>query len=127
MNALDERQMGVHVRIAGWLLIAGNAFFLLIGLFVLLLLVGVGIAVQDPQASPILLVVGVGVGGFLAVLGVPGIVAGAGLLARQGWARILAIVVAILSLPNFPLGTVLGAYVLYVLLQDAAPGYFAQR
>ena len=124
MNTLDERQLQVHVPIVGWLLIVSNAVFLLIGGLVLVLLVGIGVAVQDPEATMILPIVGLAVGLFLAALGIPGIVASAGLLARKSWARILAIVVAIFSLANFPFGTVIGGYALWVLLQDAAPAYF---
>jgi hypothetical protein len=36
----------------------------------------------------------------------------------------LAIVVGILNLANVPLGTALGAYTLYVLLQEQADGLF---
>jgi hypothetical protein len=45
-------------------------------------------------------------------------------LARKSWARILAIVVAILGLMHFPVGTLIGIYALFVLLQDATPSYF---
>ncbi len=56
------------------------------------------------------------IGGFLLVKGVIGIIAGWGLLDRQPWARILAIVLGFLSLIHFPLGTALGVYTLWVLL-----------
>jgi hypothetical protein len=59
------------------------------------------------------------VGGFLLLKGVVGIIAGWGLLDRQSWARILAIILGFLSLLHFPLGTALGVYTLWVLL----PGY----
>jgi hypothetical protein len=59
------------------------------------------------------------VGGFLMVKGVVGIIAGWGLLDRQSWARLLAIILGFLSLLHFPLGTALGIYTLWVLL----PGY----
>ena len=125
MNALDQRQLQVHVPVAGWLLIVSNALFLLVGGFVFLLLVGIGFAVREAEATGILLVTGIAVGLLLAALALPGIVAGAALLARKAWGRILAIVVAVLSLANVPLGTVIGAYVLWVLLQDAATEYFS--
>lgn len=127
MNTLDERQLQVHVPIVGWLLIVSNALFLLIGALVLALLVGIGLAIPEPEVNVVLPIVGLAVGLFLAALGIPGIVAGAGLLARKSWARILAIVVAIFSLANVPIGTVIGAYVLWVLLQAAAPDYFGQH
>jgi hypothetical protein len=55
-------------------------------------------------------------GGVLIITGVLGLIAGWGLLERQGWARILAIILGFLSIFHFPLGTALGAYTLWVLL-----------
>ncbi len=125
MNSLDERQLQTHVPVVAWLLIVSNALFAVVGGFVFVLLAGIGVAVQEAQAGWILATVGIAVGVFLVALAIPGIVAGIGLLGRRQWGRILAIVVAILGLANFPIGTVIGAYALWVLLQDAAAGYFA--
>lgn len=41
---------------------------------------------------------------------------GFGLLRRRSWARVVGIIVAILSLLKFPIGTALGIYTLWVLL-----------
>jgi predicted nucleic acid-binding Zn ribbon protein len=49
-----------------------------------------------------------------------GIIAGAGLLQRQPWARTLAIVLGCISLINIPFGTALGIYTLWVLLSPNA-------
>ena len=51
------------------------------------------------------------------VSGAAGIAAGWGLLQRQPWARILAIVLGCTSLFDMPFGTALGIYTLWVLLQ----------
>ncbi len=59
-------------------------------------------------------------GVFLAIKGGAGILAGVGLLQRQGWARVLAIVVAIFALLSVPIGTALGVYTLWVLLSPNA-------
>jgi hypothetical protein len=72
----------------------------------------------------ILAVVGFSVGIFMAVLALPGLLAGIGLLKRKNWGRVLAIVVSFLNLLNFPLGTLLGGYSLWVLFQEAAGTYF---
>ena len=48
------------------------------------------------------------------------IAAGYGLLTRRSWARVLTIVVAILSLIKLPIGTALGAYSLWVLAPRAS-------
>ena len=60
------------------------------------------------------------VGGVFIVTGVLGLIAGWGLLDRQSWARILAIVLAFLSVIHFPLGTAIGAYTLWVLLPSSS-------
>ena len=127
MNSLNQRQLQLQVPVVGWLLIVGHALFLLIGGFVFILLAGIGVASGEREAMAILGTVGTAVGLLLVVLGIPGLVAGAGLLARRSWARILAIVVGILGLVNFPIGTVIGVYTLCVLMQDAAAEYFAPR
>jgi hypothetical protein len=51
----------------------------------------------------------------LLVKSVVGIAAGAGLLQRQPWARVLAIVLGIIILLNIPFGTALGIYTLWTL------------
>jgi hypothetical protein len=56
------------------------------------------------------------VGGLILVKAGAGFIAGWGLLQRDPWARILALIVAFISLFNVPLGTGLGIYTLWVLL-----------
>ena len=124
MSQLSLEQLRQHVTILGWLYIVGHAFFLVIGLFVFLLLSTIGAVSNDPQATLILGLVGTGVGILIGVLSIPGIVAGFGLLGQKVWARYLAIVVAVLGLINFPLGTLIGLYTLWVLFQENAADYF---
>jgi hypothetical protein len=45
-----------------------------------------------------------------------GFIAGWGLLQREAWARILALVLAFISLFNIPFGTAIGVYTMWVLL-----------
>lgn len=122
---MNERQLEQHVTLLGWLHIIGHAIFLVIGAFVFLLLTGIGAASGDFQATRVLVVVATAVGLLMVVLALPGLAAGYGLLKRRSWGRILAIVMGILNLPNFPLGTALGLYTLWVLLQTEAVDHFA--
>ncbi len=55
-------------------------------------------------------------GWVLVVKAVAGVIAGWGLLQREPWARILALVVGFIALLHVPLGTALGIYTLWVLL-----------
>jgi len=125
VNQLNEQQLQQHVTVLGWLHIVGNAIMFLLGCFVFALLWGIGAATGDPEATTILVIVGTTVGALFVVLGIPGIVAGYGLLKRKAWGRILAMVVGFLGLVNFPLGTAIGIYTFWVLLQEAATEYFA--
>jgi hypothetical protein len=124
MNYLDERQIGQHIMIVGWLHIVGSAIFLAIAAFVFALLTGIGVASGDAEAVTVLSIVGTSVAAFLSLLALPGIAAGIGLLMRKSWGRVLAIVVGILNLINFPIGTLIGVYTLWVLFQNTASDYF---
>lgn len=125
MSTLDQRQMQLHVKILGWLHIVGNAFMLLGGILMFFFLVGLGVFIGDPEALPILSIVGT-VGGLLMVaFSIPGLIAGFGLLKGKNWARILALVLAVFALPNFPVGTAMAVYTGFVLLQNGATEYFA--
>jgi len=124
MNQLNQRQLQQHVTLLGWLLIVEHAILLLVAAFVFVLLTGVGVVSGDSEAMAILGIVGTSVGVFLAALSVPGIAAGIGLLQRKSWGRFLAMVVGVLGMLNVPLGTLIGIYALWALMQDSAAEYF---
>ena len=56
--------------------------------------------------------------GLAFIFAIPGFITGIGLLKLKRWARILAVVLAVLCLPVFPLGTAFGIYVLYVMFDN---------
>jgi len=58
------------------------------------------------------------VAGLLGVMAIPSIIAGWGLSQHKSWARILTIILAILSLPQFPVGTAVGVYALVILFNE---------
>jgi O-antigen/teichoic acid export membrane protein len=69
-------------------------------------------------------VLGAGLVLLFLVLSVPGILAGWGLLNFKPWARILTIVLSALNLLNFPLGTAIGVYGLWVTLNQETEAMF---
>jgi hypothetical protein len=127
MNQLKQNDMQQHVTVLGWLYIIGHVFFIVIGGFVFVLLAGIGVVVDNREALSILGIVGTWIALFLTALALPGLIAGAGLLKRQMWGRVLAIIVAVFGLINFPIGTAISIYALFVLLQNAAADYFAPQ
>ena len=104
-----------HVRLLGIFWIAISAFRLLPGLFLVAMFRN-GMSMLPPEVPDfvhgILQVVGV----CLLGAAIAGLAAGWGLLQRQPWARMLAIVLGFLNLIDIPLGTALGIYTLWVLL-----------
>ena len=124
-NQLSQRDLPLYVTILGWLHIVGAALFILMGALIFTLLTGIGVASGESEAMAVLGIIGTTVGVLLGVLSIPGLAAGYGLLKHYAWARILAIVLGILSLMNFPLGTLISLYTFWVLLQESATDYFA--
>jgi hypothetical protein len=87
-------------------------------------------AVSEPDAwiaLPIIGITGTALAAFLLILSLPGIVAGIGLLRFRPWARILTIVLSALNLVNFPFGTILGIYGLWVMLSEEGSRLFTAR
>lgn len=63
---------------------------------------------------------------FLGFFGVLHLVLAWGLFERQPWARILGLVLGILALIRFPLGTALGIYTLWVLAPEESGREYEQ-
>jgi hypothetical protein len=124
MKQFSQQELQQQITILGWLYIISYALFLVIGAFVFILLTSIGAVSGDEQAMAILSLVGTSVGVLLVLLALPGMAAGFGLLAHKSWGRYLAIVVAILGLVNFPIGTLIGLYTLWILTQEQASAYF---
>ena len=55
---------------------------------------------------------------FIGVSGIASVIAGWGLLKMKQWARWLAFILAIFTLFLFPIGTVIGALIIWYLLKD---------
>jgi hypothetical protein len=116
--------MTTHIKILAWLHIVFGIFGALAAVAVL----GgtmFGAAFAGSMTNSVLAGL---VGGFLSIfLGAMAalqLIAGWGLLQRKPWARILTIVLGVISLIRFPLGTLLGIYTLWVLLSKEGAAQF---
>jgi hypothetical protein len=120
-----------HVRVLGVLHIAFSAIGLVFAIVLLLVLGGtVGLvgASGDADAQfaiPVIGITGMALVAVTIALSVPGLVVGIGLLKFRPWARILGIVLSIFDLIWVPLGTVIGAYGLFVLFSKESERLFA--
>jgi hypothetical protein len=130
MKTLNERQLQVHGPIAAWLLIVTNGLIAFVYLLIMVLTLG---------APTYLLMRGLTFPALMVASAIPGLIAGLGLRAHNAWARILGIVGILLEvagltaaflLNNLTLLTLvvcafIGAYIIFVLMQDAVTNYLS--
>ena len=109
-----------HIQMLGILWIAYSVFDLVGGLAIVVVAATIfsplnhieGMSGQIPAfLQPFLIALGM----FLVLKAALGIGAGIGLLQRQPWARILAVVLGVVALINIPFGLALGIYTLWAL------------
>ena len=116
--------MQQHVRTLGWLFIIYSAFLDFVAILVLVALGAAGALSGDRQVFFVTGTVATGIAIILLIISLPGLIAGAGLLKYQQWARILALVLAVLHVLSFPFGTALSIYAFWVLLNSESAGLF---
>jgi hypothetical protein len=114
-----------HVTVVGILHIGFAILGLLAAGIVFVAVVGGGMISGDAEAIRITSIVGTSIAGFLGILSLPGLVAGIGLLRHLGWARWLALVLAVVDLTLIPVGTLFGIYAIWALMQDETAELFA--
>ena len=112
--------MDTHVKVIGWLWIAIGVVSILMVVIGLIVINWPG-NVPSPRDSLI------ATSGVLCFF-LPGIivefVAGSYLLEFKAWARILAIILGIINLLFFPIGTALGIYTLVIMFNEETKALF---
>ena len=116
-----------HIDIVAYIKIAFGALGVLIGigLCVFFIVMG-GVVVDDPEAGRILPIFGTGFLFLFMILCVPEIIGGVGLLKRKSWSRILVVILSVLDLAAIPVGTAIGIYSLWVLMNKETAKLFAK-
>ena len=104
-----------HVRLLGIFWLAMSAIHLIPGL-VMVSFFGHRTSFLPPGVPGFVHGIVSTVGVFLLANAVAGLITGWGLLQREPWGRMLAIVMGCLNLIHIPFGTALGIYTLWVLL-----------
>ena len=120
--------MQKHVTLVGALFVGYSAFQVLGGLVAVLFIIGGGLLggliSEEGIVLGITFFVGATIGTWILLVSVPGIIAGVGLLRRRTWGRYLALVMSVIWLLNIPIGTAIGAYSIWVLVQDETAKLF---
>ena len=115
-----------HRQALGILYVVFSALMAVAGLAVFAAFVLGALSVNDPD-SPVVLGLGGALAAFLLLLSLPGFIGGIGLLRRRPWSKAVSLIVAMLSLANFPLGTALGLYTVWFWVQPNTERLFHVR
>ena len=115
--------MQTHVKVLGVVYLAVGGLMLLFALFFAVVMGGVaGIVGASAEADdaaiaiPVLGFAGTALAAFFGLFALPSLITGYGLLQYKSWARVVGIVLSAISLINIPIGTAIGIYGLWVLL-----------
>ena len=116
----SSNNMAQQLNIFGWINIIFGIIGILGGLCAGFIIFSSGLiaATEEPEALGILTIVGTFVVGLVTLISLPAILGGWGLLRRKSWARILMIILSALNILNIPIGTAIGAYGLWILLNE---------
>ena len=83
--------------------------------------------IDEPEADMILTIIAKIASTILVLLSIPGIIASFGLYRRKEWARILTLILSVIGIFNFPFGTAIGIYSIWVLIQPEAVASFGKQ
>jgi len=119
VSAAARSRLQCHLRTLGILWIVGSALRMIPSLG-MLFFGRMGFLFMPWHARAFVLPIIGGIGAFMTAAAAAGIAAGWGLLDRRPWARTLALVLGCLALIDFPFGTALGIYTLWVLFSAGA-------
>ena len=114
--------MEQHVKIIGILDIVFGALGVLGGLFFMIMFLFfapmIGASGEEGAAAGAAIFASVGLAGGIVIIGMSAfeIIVGLKLQAHKPWARVVQIILGVLALPGFPVGTALGAYYLWAML-----------
>jgi zinc-ribbon domain len=111
-----QSRIAGHVRLLGILWLAVSAFRLVPGLFLISFFGHGPMHFMGPDVPLFVFGLMRAVGTVFLIGAIAGLITGWGLLDRQPWARMLAIVLGCFNLIDLPFGTALGVYTLWVLL-----------
>lgn len=116
--------MEKHINIVASLQIGLSILRLIIVGIIFAVLHFVGDFSGDPDARIVLTIIANVMIVVCTILSLPSIIAGIGLFKRKEWARILTLIISVLELINFPIGTAVGVYSIWALSQNETVEFF---
>ena len=113
-----------HINVVAALHIGYSVLSLIMGILFFSLFHIIADFIDEHEAEFILTIIANILMIVIVVLSIPGIIAGIGLFKRKEWARIFALILSVLHLVSFPIGTAVGVYSIWALVQPEVVNAF---
>jgi hypothetical protein len=119
IKVMEESRMKKHVTIVGALQIGFSSLWLILAVVLFFIFNFARSQVgDDDTALRVLGFLSISLPLFIGVISLLGLISGIALLSYKGWGRIITIIVSALGCFNIPIGTLVGVYSIWVLMQD---------
>ena len=122
---MDAQTLDTHKKVLGIIYVTMAAFTILIALFIRAIMgIVFGFAFEDAEpderrVGEFVMAITSFIPAVLIIFSaVPTMIAGIGLLARQGWATTFALIMGCLKLISIPIGTAIGIYAIWIYSED---------
>jgi hypothetical protein len=114
-----------HISIVAALHIGLSIMGIFFGMVLLVLVFATDIFIREPYAMSLLSILIPVIVFFIFLLCILTIIGGIGLFVHKNWARILIMILSAIDLFNIPVGTAVGIYSFWVLVQEDTAKIFA--
>jgi len=122
---MDAQRLDGHKKVLGILYVI-SSLLTIIGMLMLNALLSLIFSFALDEMNPedqrimefVMAIVRYVPGFVIFVFSLPTLIAGIGLLSRQSWATILALIIGCLKLFSFPIGTAIGIYAIWIYSED---------
>lgn len=119
--------MEKHINTIAALQIGLCIFNILVAISLYTIIKLIGGFIDEPSGEMILSIIAKIGATILIILSIPGIIAGLGLYKRKEWARTLTLILSVIGIFNFPFGTAIGIYSIWVLIQPDTVAVFGNQ
>ena len=124
---MRESTYRTHQKILGAILVAYGALNFTAGVALLASINVVNIFVDEVDIVQLVTLFSRVIGGILLLTSIPAIVGGIGLIQEKDWSKFLGLIVGIIYLLLFPIGTLIGIYSIWLnaqtVIKEKEPRY----
>jgi hypothetical protein len=113
-----ENKMQKHLTAVAALQIGYSILMIIAALVVYIVLPNVARFVEESEIADFLPLIAIWILVFLLVISTPSLIGGFGLLMKKYWARYVVLIFSMFQIFNFPVGTAIAVYTIWVLVQD---------